>query len=265
MSGCACIETIYKELKTDFNKRPQNLKKCGQSLDKLKIALTKLAFLPTKDVKSSKSEMVLARDVLEIAVEYSVATKDIPAFERYMSQLKCYYYDYKKVIGESKNMFKLLGLNLLFLLSVNRVSEFHTELELLSADIIHTNEYIGPILALEQYIMEGRYNKIFQAKSSAPSEIYNYFMDILLSTVRDEIGACIEKAYDKISMLEAAKRLNLKTSEEMKTFGRKRNWLLDADGFYNFVDKSTKAKEVLPSVELAEQAIFYARELEMIV
>lgn len=102
-------------------------------------------------------------------------------------------------------------------------------------------------------------------QSSAPSEIYNYFMDILLSTVRDEIGACIEKAYDKISMLEAAKRLNLKTSEEMETYGKKRNWLLDADGFYNFVDKSTKAKEILPSVELAEQAIFYARELEMIV
>lgn len=59
------------------------------------MALTKLAFLPTKDVTSTKAEMVLSRNVLEIAVEYSVATKDIPAFERYMSQLKCYYYDYK--------------------------------------------------------------------------------------------------------------------------------------------------------------------------
>lgn len=61
-------------------------------------------------------------------------------------------------------MYKLLGINLLYLLSVNRVSEFHTELELLSADTIQNNKYIRPILALEQYIMEGRYNKIFQAK-----------------------------------------------------------------------------------------------------
>lgn len=65
---------------------------------------------------------------------------------------------------ESANMFKLLGLNLLFLLSGNRLSEFHTELELFSADIIQSNKFIRPILALEQYIMEGRYNKIFQAK-----------------------------------------------------------------------------------------------------
>lgn len=90
-------------------------------------------------------------------------------------------------------------------------------------------------------------------------------MDILLCTVRDEIAGCIEKAYDKISVQDAAKRLNLKTVEEVKNFGVKRNWQLDAGGVYNFVDKSVKPKEVLPSVELAEQAIFYARELEMIV
>lgn len=43
----------------------------------------------------TKKELVVARDVLEIAVKYSVATKDIAAFERYISQLKCYYFDYK--------------------------------------------------------------------------------------------------------------------------------------------------------------------------
>ena len=90
-------------------------------------------------------------------------------------------------------------------------------------------------------------------------------MDILLNTVRDEIGACIEKSYDKMSAKEAAKRLNLKTMDEMNSFGLKRNWTVSGDGVYNFVDKTAKPKEALPSVELAEQAIFYARELEMIV
>lgn len=60
-----------------------------------KIALTKLIFLPTGDVNVTKNELIIARDVLEIAVQYSVATKDIPAFERYVAQLKCYYFDYK--------------------------------------------------------------------------------------------------------------------------------------------------------------------------
>ena len=34
-------------------------------------------------------------DVLEIGVQWSVLVKDIPSFERYMAQLKCYYYDYR--------------------------------------------------------------------------------------------------------------------------------------------------------------------------
>ena len=55
----------------------------------------KLSFLPTGDFNASKKELIIARDVLEIAVVYSVVTKDIPAFERYMAQLKCYYFDYK--------------------------------------------------------------------------------------------------------------------------------------------------------------------------
>lgn len=61
----------------------------------LKVALTKLVFLPTGEAPVTKNELLIARDVLEIAVQYSVATKDIQAFERYIAQLKCYYFDYK--------------------------------------------------------------------------------------------------------------------------------------------------------------------------
>ena len=34
-------------------------------------------------------------DILEIGAQWSIAKKDIDAFERYMAQLKCYYLDYK--------------------------------------------------------------------------------------------------------------------------------------------------------------------------
>lgn len=34
-------------------------------------------------------------DVLEIGALWSILKKDIPSFERYMAQLKCYYFDYK--------------------------------------------------------------------------------------------------------------------------------------------------------------------------
>ncbi|XP_055609903.1 26S proteasome non-ATPase regulatory subunit 8 [Uranotaenia lowii] len=259
------VASLYKQLKAEWAKGPSNLKQCGTLLDKLKIALIELSYLPTGTGPTNKQELIMTRDVLELGVEYSVATKNIPAFERYISQLKCYYYDYKNEIGESKNKYQLLGLNLLFLLSQNRVAEFHTELELLPADIIQENEFIRHPLALEQYLMEGRYNKIFQAKGNAPAESYNFFIDILLQTVRDEIGACLESSYEKVSVQEAAKRLNLKSKDEVKQFGEKKAWKLNPDGFYYFVSELVKPKEPIPSRELAEQAIFYARELEMIV
>lgn len=187
----------------------------------MQVALTKLVYLPTGDARPTDKELLLARDVLETAVQFSVSAKDITAFERYMAQLKCYYFDYNSEIGESQNKYQLLGLNLLFLLSQNRVSEFHTELELLPQQIIQTNQYIRHPLALEQYLMEGSYNKIFLAKGNGPSESYTVFMDILLETVRQEIAACLETSYDKISIAEAGRRLNYTAEAEVKAFAAK--------------------------------------------
>lgn len=118
-----------------------------------------MIFLPTSNTKASKEELLIARDVLEIGAQWSVAQGDIPSFERYMSQLKCYYYDYNSEIPESAFKYQLLGLNLLFLLSQNRVAEFHTELELIPVEKLQ-DIYIRHPLSLEQYLMEGSYNKV---------------------------------------------------------------------------------------------------------
>lgn len=117
-------------------------------------------FLPTSTATATKQELLLARDVLEIGVQWSIAANDITAFERYMAQLKCYYFDYNNQLPESAFKYQLLGLNLLFLLSQNRVAEFHTELELLPSDHIQNDVYIRHPLSIEQYLMEGSYNKV---------------------------------------------------------------------------------------------------------
>ena len=61
---------------------------------------------------------------------------------------------------DSARKYELLGLNLLCLLSQNRTSDFHTELELLPADVILDNPYISCPVRLEQFIMEGKYNMV---------------------------------------------------------------------------------------------------------
>lgn len=63
------------------------------------MALTELTFLPTDGGMSDK-EFVLARGVLELGAQWSIKNDQAPeekmaSFERYMAQLKAYYFDYR--------------------------------------------------------------------------------------------------------------------------------------------------------------------------
>jgi len=86
--------SLYQQLLTEFNRKPVKIDKCLQLLDQLKLLLTQLSFLPTNN-DVSKQDLIISRDCLEIGAQVSVASKDIPAFERYLSQLKCYYFDFR--------------------------------------------------------------------------------------------------------------------------------------------------------------------------
>ena len=79
-------------------------------------------------------------------------------------------------LPESQFKYQLLGLNLLCLLSQNRVSEFHTELERLPADKIQNSVYIKHPVSLEQYIMEGSYNKVGNISYSYSNIEHRYGM-----------------------------------------------------------------------------------------
>jgi len=247
--------SVYQTLKKDFNKRNPSIEKCDQHMKKLKVALTGLSFLPSNHSASSVQENVLARDVLEIGAQLSIMKRDIPAFERYMSQLKCYYLDYTDQVAESPYKQQLLGLNLLCLLAQNRVAEFHTELERLATADVLDNVYIKHPVAMEQYLMEGNYNKLFLAKGNVPAESYNFFIDILLGTIRDEIANCMEKSYARISHAEACRMLYFENSSELKEYALKREWNLESDSFYFSNDKEKEESDTLPSIDLAAQVI----------
>ena len=250
-----------------------NVPKVGQMLAQLKISLTQLTFLPTTttgvDVVSLKKDLLLARDVLEIGCLYSIVVKDIPSFERYIAQLKTYYFDYKDDLQASAYMYQILGLNLLRLLSQNRVADFHTELELLPPEIISSNVYIVHPVSLEQWLMEGRYNKVFQSKGNVPAESYTFFLDILINTIRVEIASCIEAAYDQITLPEAARVLFFNSIQEIDAFVKSQGKTWKVQGNHLIFDQNEKNKEKaldkIPSLQLMSQTISYARELEMIV
>ena len=135
---------------------------------------------------------------------------------------------------------------------------------------IKNNIYIRHPVSLEQYLMEGSYNKIFLSKGNVPSKYYTYFIDILLNTIRVDIGACIEKAYDRISEVEAARLLFFEPGKPgLAEYAQRRHWTLNTKREYTFTQKSANSQhgqnKKIPANDIAIQVLDYARELEMIV
>lgn len=144
---------------------------------------------------------------------------------------------------------------------------FSQELELLPPQEIQSNIYIKHPVSLEQWLMEGCYNKVFLSKDNVPAESYAYFVDILLNTVREEIANCLERAYDNISLPEAVRILFFNNVKELSAFATKRTWKLSGNNLSFGEQKSTKPSftQEIPSQQLARRALEYAKELEMIV
>ena len=84
----------------------------------------------------------------------------------------------------SKREYPIRGLNLIRLLTQNRIADFHTTLESLDAEVIADNPFIKHPVNLERWLMEGSYSKVWNAREEAPSEEYKFFVDSLMGTIR---------------------------------------------------------------------------------
>ncbi|KAJ0526708.1 putative proteasome component (PCI) domain, 26S proteasome non-ATPase regulatory subunit Rpn12 [Helianthus annuus] len=203
------------------------------------------------ETPNAVQELTLARDIYEHAVVLSVKMEDQDAFERDFFQLKPYYTDVGNRLPQSPQ----------------EIAEFHTELELLSANALE-NPCIKHAVELEQSFMEGAYNRVLTARQTVPHETYVYFMDLLARTVRDEIAGCSEKAYDSLKVEDARQMLLLSSDKELFEYIKeehpewevKNGWLV-----FNKAKESAASCKEIPSLQLINQTLSYARELERIV
>lgn len=65
-------------------------------------------------------ECVLAREIYEYACFLSVEKRDIPEFERNICILRSYYDEFHGIIPPSSKKQSVIGLYLLYLLSLNK-------------------------------------------------------------------------------------------------------------------------------------------------
>ncbi len=259
------VAELYRQLQAEWANK--NLQTVGELLPQLKVRLLTLSFLPTGSRKTEMDErsLVIARNMLEIGAFWSLECRDVFSFERYVAQLKSYYFDYSNM-SESASKFTILGLNLMRLLAQNRLGEFHTELEMFPPDRLQ-DVYIKKPVSLEQFLMEGNYHKIFLSKEDIPNPYYALFIDILIETIRNEIAACAEKAYSHLTKQEAVKLLMVEGDTDLHKFVNKRGWTFDqAQNMFQFSSEDTKQdSEVYRSPTLIAQCLGYAKELEKIV
>lgn len=150
----ANLEVQRNNLFAEWTRKPKNIKNIDQLLENLKLILSQISFQQS-DLKPNS--LIHCRDVLEIGAFFSIETQRIDSFERYLSQLKVYYFDYKDILPESTNKFQLLGLNLLRLLSQNRLAEFHTVSFILASSIIPSNTTtpLAPLTRCSSFITPG--------------------------------------------------------------------------------------------------------------
>ncbi|KAK9454127.1 SAC3/GANP/Nin1/mts3/eIF-3 p25 family-domain-containing protein [Dipodascopsis uninucleata] len=258
------FESMTQELVGAFSTK--DYKKCAQLLPPLKVLLSQLNILvplPSSDLH----QLVIARDILEIGALTSIHLRDDVLFNRYILQLAPFYTSKTKLTPESANAKKLTALRLLLLLSRNEIAEFHTLLETLE-DEAETDPYIRYPVMLERWLMEGSYDKVWNAttmQSEVPAEEFTVFADILINTMRNDIASCSEKAYSSLPVVNAEHLLFFNSQMEFLNFIEERGWIVKNDRVY-FPQESNETLENRVSVEnIIENTLGYARELETIV
>ncbi|KAI0082556.1 hypothetical protein K474DRAFT_1703050 [Panus rudis PR-1116 ss-1] len=260
------LGVLYKDLVQSFTATPADLKKSGVILSKLKVGLITAGLLvPQPD--ANLQDLVVAREILEIGAFWSIRSKDIPSFDRYFSQLQSFYNDFGSVLPPSPREWPIRGLNLIRLLTQNRIADFHTTLESLPlpTDELTSNPYISHPINLERWLMEGSYSKVWNAREEAPTEEFKFFIDSLMGTIRNEIASCEETAYDSLPIKDAATLLFFNNQAELVQFAQKRGWQVDLSSGTIVFSKKTEEKVEIPKEKLITADLLYARELEQIV
>jgi len=263
------FEQTLAQLRTEVNKANSggsiDIPRAQSLVSKLKLAMvTNFQLVPpfSGDLNAVKMQLLLARETLELGCWLSIFSKDDKAFERYVNQLKTYYSDFSKLLPESERQWPILGLHLLGLLAHNHLSDFHTELELISPQN-QERIYIKYSVHLEQWLMEGNYHKILQARSTMPAAPYKYFIDMLVDTVREKISECSEKAYESLPADDAKRLLMFDGTEQLVKFAAQRRWTI-TDGVIRFTKGPDDSFDI-PARRLIDQTLKYATELERIV
>lgn len=212
----------------------------------------------------------MAREIYEHATFLAVELEDIEQFERNFSVVKTYYDEFEGILPPSQKKYSIIGLYLLYLLAFNKITEFHTEIELIPHSEL-SNVYIQVPMKMESYFVEGSYNMILNSKQNVPLQAYHFFIDRFVDAIRYEIARSSERAYESLSLKDMAKIFMINNQDELKLFIEQNNnkdqvaWSInEAEKRVYFVVERSEKKEI-PSVKMINTTLEIATELNRII
>ncbi|KAM3723389.1 26S proteasome non-ATPase regulatory subunit [Dirofilaria immitis] len=259
------MEVECRKLVAEWNKEPKNLRAIGNRLERIKALMNNRNALRGL---SDQALLMIHRDVFEIDALCAILRSDLDSFREAITVLISFYNCYGSS-EEWPNKWLMIGLDLMFLLATNQHNQFHMLLEQIDQDTQQKNPYIKIPVKLEQSLIEGAYDKIMLTEKNIPSPYYALFIRISMDTVRDEIALCLERAFLKISQQDAARLLLFNDVNEMTSFAEKRDWksnMCSCGVMYVFDHAhQTCSEPQIDTKRIIKQAIFYAKQLEMIV
>jgi len=174
------LPTLVQSLQRNFN---SNLfTNLPPLLTRAKLLLATHGLLtPTTTTNTTQTD--LARQVFELGAFTSIRLRDKSSFVNYIGYLQEFY---SLGLGLDKEA-ELTGLNLLRLLAENKIAEFHTQLEIIDATNgdVGKSEEVSFAKGLEEWVMEGAYNRVWKAGEGKGVNVYQkFFLDVLMDTIR---------------------------------------------------------------------------------
>ena len=198
---------------------------------------------------------------LECGVFFTIQLQDLDNFIRHYQLLQPMYQKlYKDAIATTTPVLlprqnHIIGLYLMSLLVTASSSEFHSELELLFASsgsnsiYYNTDPYIQFPISLERKLMVGIYDEIFNMTLPCLTT-YPFFMEQLVSTVRDAIADCIEVSYLSLSLPQTATIMKLDSASSA--------------GITTTTSSSDPVQELLEYIEVAREDWIVHSDTKMI-
>ena len=221
--------------------------------------------MPPSAVQETQ-ELLAIREAYELALQGYIKVQDNVGIQQSFDVLKALYMD--PALPPSDSKWGVMGLYLTYLLSLNQIEEFHTDLELIPYEN-RAHPSIKFSIELEQYFMEGNYKQVLAAKEKAPAAEFGFFVARILDAIRLEVAASIETSYKSLSVASALQMLKLNSGQELQAFlqskesGKEYQWSIE--GEWISIQSSAQDTKEIPKWELISQAVNYAIELERIV